>query len=44
MGFVYNIGRVFSAVAPYLVGHISERAGLDYAISTTSVAFLLAAL
>jgi MFS family permease len=44
MGFVYNIGRVFSAVAPYLVGHISERAGLEYAISTTSVAFLLAAL
>jgi MFS family permease len=44
MGFVYNIGRVFSAAAPYLVGHISERAGLDYALSTTSAAFLLAAL
>jgi MFS family permease len=44
MGFVYNIGRVVSAAAPYLLGHISEHAGLGYALSSTSVAFLLAAL
>jgi MFS family permease len=44
MGFVYNIGRVVSAAAPYLIGHISEHAGLGYALSSTSAAFLLAAL
>jgi MFS family permease len=44
MGLVYNIGRVVSAAAPYFIGHVSEHAGLGYALSTTSVAFLLAAL
>ena len=44
MGLVYNIGRVVSAAAPYFIGHISEHAGLGYALSTTSAAFLLAAL
>lgn len=44
MGFVYNIGRVLSAAAPYLIGHVSENAGLGYALSITSAAFLLAAL
>ena len=44
MGFVYNIGRVISAAAPYFIGHISEHAGFGYALSITSVAFLLAAL
>ena len=44
MGFVYNIGRVVSAAAPYFIGHISEHAGFGYALSLTSVAFLLAAL
>ena len=44
MGFVYNIGRVLSAAAPYLIGHISEHAGLNYALCITSGAFLLAAL
>ncbi len=44
MGFVYNVGRVFSAAAPYLIGHISERAGLNYALCITSAAFLAAAL
>ena len=27
MGFVYNIGRVLSAAAPYLIGLVSEHAG-----------------
>ena len=44
MGFVYNIGRVLSAAAPYLIGRVSEDAGLSYALCITSAAFLLAAL
>jgi MFS family permease len=44
MGFVYNIGRVLSAAAPYLIGHISEHAGLNYGLCVTSAAFLAAAL
>ncbi len=44
MGFVYNIGRVLSAAAPYLIGRVSEHAGLSYALCITSAAFLLAAL
>jgi MFS family permease len=44
MGFVYNIGRVLSAAAPYLIGRVSEHAGLSYALCITSGAFLLAAL
>jgi MFS family permease len=44
MGFVYNIGRVTSATAPWLIGRFSETAGLSYALCITSGAFLLAAL
>jgi MFS family permease len=44
MGFVYNIGRVTSAAAPYLIGRFSEHGGLSYALCITSAAFLLAAL
>jgi MFS family permease len=44
MGFVYNIGRVFSAGAPYLIGSVSEHSGLNYALCITSGAFLAAAL
>jgi len=44
MGFVYNIGRIFSAGAPYLIGSLSEHAGLGYALCLTSGAFLAAAL
>jgi MFS family permease len=43
MGFAYNIGRVASAVAPYAVGKVSETAGLSFALSLTSGAFLVAA-
>jgi MFS family permease len=43
MGFVYNIGRVTSAAAPWLIGRFSETAGLGYALCLTSAAFLLAA-
>jgi MFS family permease len=44
MGFVYNSGRLVSATAPYLIGSVSEHAGLSYALCLTSGAFLLAAL
>ncbi len=43
MGFVYNIGRVASAAAPYLIGLLSERHGLGAGLMVTSVAFVLAA-
>jgi len=44
MGFVYNIGRVTSAAAPWLIGRFSESAPLSYALCITSAGFLLAAL
>lgn len=44
MGFVYNIGRVLSAVSPWLIGRVSERTGLGFALTLTSAGFLLAAL
>ena len=43
MGFVYNIGRVASATAPWIIGRFSESAPLA-ALCLTSAAFLLAAL
>jgi len=44
MGFVYNIGRIASAAAPFVIGRFSETAGLSAALCITSAAFLLAAL
>lgn len=44
MGFAYNVGRVISATAPYLIGSVSQHSGLSYALCITSGAFLLAAL
>jgi MFS family permease len=44
MGFVYNIGRMLSAAAPWMIGAVSESAGLGWALCLTSGAFLLAAL
>ena len=44
MGFVYNIGRLLSAVAPWAIGRVSQNAGLGSALCITSAAFLLAAL
>jgi MFS family permease len=44
MGLVYNIGRIASAAAPYLIGLISEHHGLPAALLITSAAFLLGAL
>jgi MFS family permease len=43
MGFVYNIGRIASAVAPYAIGLISGHVGLSAAFLITSLAFVIAA-
>lgn len=42
-GFTYNIGRIASAAAPFTVGSLAQTHGFKIALSTTSVAFLLAA-
>ncbi|MGA8108720.1 MAG: MFS transporter [Acidobacteriaceae bacterium] len=44
MGFVYNIGRLASAAAPWLIGRVSQTTGLGAALCLTSGGFLLAAL
>jgi MFS family permease len=41
-GFTYNIGRVASAVAPFVVGSIAETRGFRAALSLAAVAFVLA--
>ena len=42
--FTYNIGRIASAAAPFAVGSLAQTRGFDVALSTTSVAFALAAV
>ncbi len=42
-GFTYNIGRIASAAAPWVVGTLAQTRGFTFALSLTSVAFLLAA-
>jgi MFS family permease len=44
MGLVYNVGRILSAVSPWLIGRVSEHLGLGFALTITSAAFLIAAL
>jgi len=44
MGFAYNIGRIASAAAPYIIGRVSESNGLSSALTLTAVGFLLAAI
>jgi len=39
MGFVYNIGRLAGAAAPWLIGRFSESSGLGLALCLTSVGF-----
>jgi MFS family permease len=43
-GFTYNLGRIASAAAPFTVGTLAQTRGFDVALSTTSIAFVLAAL
>jgi MFS family permease len=44
MGFSYNIGRGFSAVAPFAVGALALRYGLGPAFTLQAAAFFLAAM
>ena len=41
-GFTYNVGRIASAFAPYLVGSLAQTHGFQAALSLTAAAFLLA--
>ena len=43
-GFTYNIGRVASALAPWVVGSLAQTHGFGTALTISSGAFLLAAL
>ena len=43
-GLTYNLGRIASAAAPFTVGTLAQTRGFDVALSTTSVAFVLAAV
>ena len=43
-GFTYNIGRLVSAAAPYLVGTLAETRGFGRALLVCSAAFVLAAV
>jgi MFS family permease len=42
-GFTYNIGRLASAVAPFVVGSMAQTGGFGRAFTMTAVAFLVAA-
>lgn len=43
-GFTYNIGRLASAAAPFLVGSLAETRGFGSALLICSAAFVLAAI
>jgi MFS family permease len=43
-GFTYNIGRVASAAAPYVVGGLTETRGFPAALSVAAAAYTLAAV
>jgi MFS family permease len=42
-GFTYNIGRLASAVAPFIVGSMAQTSGFGAAFTVTAAAFLVAA-
>ena len=43
-GFTYNVGRVASAAAPWIVGGLTESHGYPAALSTAAAAYVLAAV
>jgi MFS family permease len=43
-GFTYNIGRLASATAPFIVGAMAQESGFGSAFVITAIAFLVAAL
>jgi MFS family permease len=44
MGFSYNVGRIFSAAAPFIIGALAVRHGIGPAFSLLAGAFFIAAL
>jgi MFS family permease len=42
-GLTYNVGRIASAVAPFVVGSLADTRGFDVAFGVAASAFLLAA-
>ena len=44
LGFAYNLGRIVSAAAPFLVGHVAQAHGIAFGLLLTSGGFLTAAL
>ena len=42
-GFTYNIGRIASAAAPFVVGSLATTRGFGTALSVAAAAFLVAA-
>jgi MFS family permease len=44
MGFSYNIGRVFSAAAPFVIGALAVHYGIGPAFSLLAGAFMIAAI
>jgi MFS family permease len=43
-GFTYNIGRIASAAAPFIVGSLATTRGFGVAFAVTGAAFLLASI
>ncbi len=43
-GLTYNVGRLASAAAPFVVGSLADQRGFPLAFTVTAAAFLLAAL
>lgn len=43
-GFTFNVGRIGSALAPFLVASVAERHGFGIAFSLTAASFLMAAM
>jgi MFS family permease len=41
-GFCYNVGRAVSALAPFVIGALADRAGIGSALTLTSAFFLAA--
>jgi MFS family permease len=44
MGLTYNVGRLLSAAAPFIVGALAQTRGFGAAFTVTSIAFLVAAV
>jgi MFS family permease len=44
LGVTYNSGRLLSAIAPFIVGTMAQSRGFGAAFTTTSIAFIIAAV